>query len=165
MSSENNHQLLSLYSNLLKVLANSKRLEIIHLLRNQSLTVSELQSMTAIPQANLSQHLSLLRENKIVSAKRDGKEIHYLLTHPELITACDIIRQTLLKQHSSPSLNTPLSAILPTVTDPICGMHLSPSNTLFSLNYQDIVYYFCASGCLHTFQKQHNIKKNISKSV
>ena len=54
-------ELFRLQANLLKVLAQPKRLEIIHLLRDQRLNVTEIYSMLDLPQANVSQHLLALR--------------------------------------------------------------------------------------------------------
>jgi DNA-binding transcriptional ArsR family regulator len=69
-------KLFKLQEDTLKVVANQKRLEIIQLLNNRELPVNEMVEMLGIRQANLSQHLSLLREAKIVTTRRDGVVIH-----------------------------------------------------------------------------------------
>ena len=51
------HQIFAYHTKLLKAMSHPKRLEIIHLLRDQALTVSEIQSMLDLPQpilANIS---------------------------------------------------------------------------------------------------------------
>ena len=73
------HIIFRLHTQLLKALANEKRLEIIHLLRDQELTVSEIQTMLDLEQANLSQHLMVLRKLEVVTTRKDGKEIYYKL--------------------------------------------------------------------------------------
>ena len=86
------------HAEICKTLSNPKRLEIINSLRNKERTVSELVKLAKISQSNISQHLSILRQNKIVSTKRNGKNIYYKLAYPEMIKACDIMRDILLKQ-------------------------------------------------------------------
>lgn len=89
------------HSELCKTLSNPKRLEIINLLRGKERSVNELVELAKISQSNLSQHLTILRQKDIVSTKRIGKNIYYKLAYPEMIKACDIIRNILLKQLKS----------------------------------------------------------------
>ena len=86
------------HAEICKTLSNPKRLEIINLLRNKKRNVNELVKLVKISQSNLSQHLLILRQNKIVITKRKGKNIYYKLAYPEMIKACDIIRKILFKQ-------------------------------------------------------------------
>ncbi len=143
-------ELFNLHAKLLQSLAHPKRLEIVHLLRDHSLSVSEIQSMLGLPQANLSQHLQILRKLKVVSTTRKGKQIYYHLTHPNFIAASDLVRQILIDQKLSTPLKTPNI-----YTDPVCGMHLTPQTAAFSHNYQGKTYYFCATGCLKQFKSSH----------
>ena len=48
------------YADTVKALAHPRRLEIIHLLRDQTLTVTQLYRMLDLPQANISQHLQVV---------------------------------------------------------------------------------------------------------
>ncbi len=91
-------ELYNLHAGLCKTLSNPKRLEIINLLRNKERSVNELVELIKISQSNISQHLLILRQNKIVTTKRKGKNIYYKLAYPEMIKACDIIRNILFKQ-------------------------------------------------------------------
>mgnify|MGYP001592509505 CR=1 FL=1 len=86
------------HAEICKTLSNPKRLEIINLLRNKERNVNELVKLVKISQSNISQHLAILRQNKIVSTKRKSKSIYYKLAYPEMIKACDIIRKILFKQ-------------------------------------------------------------------
>ncbi len=151
-------ELFRLQAKLLKVLAQPKRLEIIHLLRDQRLNVTEIFSMLDLPQANVSQRLMVMREAGIVTAEREGKAIYYSLANLKIIEASDIIREWLLEQQ--PSQVTAQEAVasikdlLPIVTDPVCGMQLSPKTAGFSTIYQGKTIYFCASGCHKLFTKK-----------
>jgi DNA-binding transcriptional ArsR family regulator/YHS domain-containing protein len=140
-----------LHSDTLKALAHPKRLEIIHLLRDRSLSVSEIQEMLDLPQANLSQHLQVLRENKIVKNNKKGKNIFYQVSDLRLLKACDLIREVL-------SQKLPLSDLLPIGIDPICGMRLTPQTAAFAHTHQSITHYFCASGCLEKYKNQIKLR-------
>ena len=63
-----------------RILANPKRLQIIQLLLRRELTVSDMERETGIRQANLSQHLMILRQARIVSAEHKGKKVYYHLS-------------------------------------------------------------------------------------
>ena len=90
--------LYELHAQMCRVFTSSKRLEIINLLRNEELSVSELAGQLKLAQANLSQHLSILREKGIVKTRRMGTTIYYSLTNPKIIKAFDIIREMLLER-------------------------------------------------------------------
>ncbi|MEK7064504.1 MAG: metalloregulator ArsR/SmtB family transcription factor, partial [Patescibacteria group bacterium] len=85
-------QVFELHSNLHKAMAHPKRLEIIHLLRGKTLTVTQIQDMLDLPQANLSQHLTILRTSGVCSCRKLGKKIYYSLAHKNFIKASDLLR-------------------------------------------------------------------------
>ena len=91
-------EIYEMHAEICKTLANPKRLEIIDALRDGEKNVSELASTAKINQANISQHLTILRQKNIVSTRRDGSHIYYKLAYPEMIKACEIIRDVLQKQ-------------------------------------------------------------------
>jgi len=63
----------------LKQLSNRNRLMILCVLMDQELSVSELNERVPLSQSALSQHLSKLRESKLVSTRRDAQTIYYQL--------------------------------------------------------------------------------------
>ncbi len=153
------HQVFELHTDILKAISHPKRLEIIHLLRDHSLSVSEIQEMLDLPQANLSQHLQILRENKIVKTTKKGKQIFYQVVSPKLLKACDLIREVLLDRYRDDTninrdLKTDISNLLPIGIDPICGMRLTPTTAAFTHTADGQLHYFCASGCLEKFKSQ-----------
>ena len=84
-----------LHSDVCKTLSNPKRQEILDNLRTKELTVNELVKATGISQANLSQHLAILRSKGIVSGRREGINIYYSISNPKIIKAFDLISDVL----------------------------------------------------------------------
>ena len=73
-----------LQAEVLKTLANPRRLEIIHRLAQGPCEVRRLAEDLGASQPNISQHLAVLRSAGIVDAERDGREVRYRLSDPEL---------------------------------------------------------------------------------
>ena len=87
-----------LQAEILKTLANPRRLEIIHRLAQGPCEVGRLAEEIGASQPNISQHLSVLRAAGIVDAERDGREVRYRLTDPDVITACNVMRGVLQRR-------------------------------------------------------------------
>ena len=88
-------ELYEIHAEMCKVFSNPTRLEILNLLRDKELSVTELIEKTKLSQANISQHLSIMKSKGIVISDRKGKNIYYRLTNPKIIKAFDIIREVL----------------------------------------------------------------------
>lgn len=80
-----------------KIFSNPSRLQILLALRKEPLTVSKIVEQTKLSQSVVSQHLSMLRNRRIVDTKRDGAWITYSLQYPELMDAFDIMRNVAKK--------------------------------------------------------------------
>lgn len=89
-----------MHANICNVFSNPKRLKIIDLLRDGEKSVNELSSLMEIPQANLSQHLALMRQRGILETRRDGVNVYYSITNPKVLKAFEIMREVLLEQLS-----------------------------------------------------------------
>jgi ArsR family transcriptional regulator len=75
---------------LFKALANPIRVRILEVLRDsESLTVGEIQARVGIEPANASQHLSILRNQGIVEARREGTSAWYSVSAPEVFEMLD----------------------------------------------------------------------------
>lgn len=74
-----------------KVFANSKRLEILNILKKGETPVDTLLKITKLPKANLSQHLALLRHNGLVQARRQGLNVSYRIIDPRIVEPCKIL--------------------------------------------------------------------------
>lgn len=91
-------QIFQRHAELCQTLANPLRLEILSLLRDGEKRVNELAELTKVNQANVSQHLSILRGKGLVTARRDGTNIYYSIANSKIVRACDLIREVLIEQ-------------------------------------------------------------------
>jgi len=71
-------------ADLLKALSHETRLLILCLLSEKEMTVSEIEEIVQLPQANVSQQLARLRQDKLVIARREGRVIHYCIASDDV---------------------------------------------------------------------------------
>ena len=91
---------------LMKALSNEHRLLILcHLVSDEELTVGELVERVGLSQSALSQHLGRLRDEGLVSFRRDAQTLHYRVADPK---ACQVL--ALLRDLFCPELRSPRSA-------------------------------------------------------
>lgn len=62
-----------------KVLSNKTRIEILYLLSEKPLTVTEIKDSLNLDQSLISHQLKILRESDLVRTKRKGKNIYYCI--------------------------------------------------------------------------------------
>jgi len=80
-----------------KAMAHPKRLMILNILKEKGeMSVTELIKATNIPQSNLSQHLTFLKNRGLVKVRREGSNIYYSIANPKIIEACNLIRKVIL---------------------------------------------------------------------
>ncbi len=91
-------ELLQLHASVCKGLADAKRLLIINALRDGEMAVSELCTTLELPQANVSQHLAILRDKGLVKSRRDAQFVYYSLTSHKIIEAMDLLREVMAEQ-------------------------------------------------------------------
>ena len=68
-------QVFNMHAEVCKTLANPKRLEIIYALKEGELSVGELVKRLGISKANISQHLAILRQRRVLVSRREGGNI------------------------------------------------------------------------------------------
>lgn len=73
-------------SQLFKVLGNPKRLQLIYLLIQNSMSVSEISTALNWEQSGVSHQLQLLRKYNLVQQHRHGKVVIYHLDDPRVMT-------------------------------------------------------------------------------
>ncbi len=89
-----------------QALAHPTRIAIVEALRDGEVGASALIGLIKVEQANLSQHLSVLRTKQVVVSRKAGNQVFYALRDPVLIEVLD-----LLKRYFSSHLQETLSAL------------------------------------------------------
>ena len=82
-----------LVSDCLKVLSNPDRLKILCVLVDGELNVQQIEDGTDIHQPTLSQQLTVLRKNNMVSTRREGKQIFYQVFDPKVLALMQTLYQ------------------------------------------------------------------------
>ncbi len=75
---------------LFKALMHPARLEILEILRDGEHCVCHIEAALGQRQAYISQQLSVLREAGIVQDRRDGWNVHYRVTKPQVFALLDV---------------------------------------------------------------------------
>ena len=80
-------------ANIFQALSHPTRIAILEVLREGELSAGAVQERLGIEQANLSQHLAILRSRQIVVNRKDGNQVFYSLRNPVLSEVLDIMRR------------------------------------------------------------------------
>lgn len=94
MSEEN---ILTEMEKLFLALADKTRLRLLNLMREDEICVCYFTEVLGESQPKISRHLAYLRNAGLVSARRDGKWMHYKIESPSNEFAAEILRDTLEK--------------------------------------------------------------------
>ncbi len=86
-----------LQADLCKALAHPTRFQILNLPSKKERSVEELTRLVGTGQLNLSQHLAVLRQQKLVVARRVGMKVYYELSNPKIVDACSQIRELIVE--------------------------------------------------------------------
>ncbi|MAB98774.1 ArsR/SmtB family transcription factor [Halopseudomonas sp.] len=76
---------------LLKVLANPDRLLLLCQMTQGEHSVSDLAAATGVEQPSLSQQLTVLRVNGLVSTRREGKQVFYNISSQNAMQVMDLL--------------------------------------------------------------------------
>lgn len=77
----------------LKSLANTHRLLILCQLAEGEKSVSELIDVTGVAQTSMSQHLSKLKEEGVITFRRDHRTLYYKINNEVVLKIMDILHQ------------------------------------------------------------------------
>jgi len=87
-----------LQADVLRTIAQPRRLEILHRLADGPRGVKRLAAELEVSQPNVSQHLAVLRSAGLVETERNGREIVYRLADPDVMVACGVMRAVLQRR-------------------------------------------------------------------
>jgi ArsR family transcriptional regulator len=91
---ENNTHFLEL----LKVLGNNTRFDIILLLASGEKCVCEIYKKLNLPQNLVSHHLGILRQNKLIIDRKDGNWVYHSLNRKNIKVLKDLLEQIISKK-------------------------------------------------------------------
>jgi ArsR family transcriptional regulator len=74
-------------------LAHPTRIAILEVLRDGEISARAIQQRLGIEQANLSQHLAILRSRQIVVNRKEGNQVFYSMRNQVLIRVLDLMRK------------------------------------------------------------------------
>jgi ArsR family transcriptional regulator len=86
------------HADLCKVLSHATRLQTLNILREQEMSVSRLARELGVGIGNLSQHLNMMKQRRVLESRKEGNNIYYRLANPKMLKAFDLIREILFEQ-------------------------------------------------------------------
>jgi len=80
-------------ASIFQALAHPTRIAILEIVRGGEITAGAIQERLGIEQANLSQHLAILRSRQIVAGRKEGNQVFYSLRNKVLGKVLDLMRE------------------------------------------------------------------------
>lgn len=80
---------------LLKAMANPQRLRVLCLLVEREMSVGEINALVPLSQSALSQHLAVLRENNLVSTRREAQTVYYSVADGTVHDVIEVLHRNL----------------------------------------------------------------------
>ncbi len=74
-----------------KVLSEPLRLQILQELETQKLSVSELAKAVGSTQPNVSKHLKILQDERLIGRRKEGNIVYYSITDPSVFELCSVV--------------------------------------------------------------------------
>jgi ArsR family transcriptional regulator len=75
-----------------QALAHPTRIAILEALREGELPAGQLMARVQVEQANLSQHLAVLRARQVVINRKAGNQVYYAVRDPVIVQMLDLLR-------------------------------------------------------------------------
>ncbi len=91
--------LFRMHAELCKAMANEHRQAILHAICSSEKCVGDLAAEIGISVHNVSQHLRVLKEHRLVASRKEGQTVYYHVTNQKFMEACGLMRQALMEQH------------------------------------------------------------------
>ena len=91
-------QIYQYHAEMCQVFSHPKRLEVINVLRDGEMSVTELAQKLELTIGNLSQHLSMMKERHILLTRKEGNMVYYRILNLKLIRCFDMMREMLFEQ-------------------------------------------------------------------
>ena len=92
------HELYRCHADMCKVFSHPTRLETLNALREAEMSVGDLAGRLKVTIGNLSQHLNMMKQRRVLVSRKDGNVVYYRLANPKMLRAFDLIREILLEE-------------------------------------------------------------------
>jgi DNA-binding transcriptional ArsR family regulator len=79
-------------ASIFRALSHPTRIAILEVLHDGEFSARTIQEKLGIEQANLSQHLAVLRSRQIVLNRKEGNQVFYSIRNPVLVDVLDLMR-------------------------------------------------------------------------
>jgi ArsR family transcriptional regulator, virulence genes transcriptional regulator len=86
------------HADMCKVFSHPTRLETLNVLRVQEMPVTELAKRLGVAVGNLSQHLNMMKQRRVLTSRKEANNVYYRLANPKVLRAFDLMREILLEQ-------------------------------------------------------------------
>ena len=90
---QHQHALRQFKAQTFQALAHPTRIAVVEALRDGELTAGTLMQLLEVEQANLSQHLAVLRAKHVLVNRKAGNQVYYAVRDPVLIKVLDLLRK------------------------------------------------------------------------
>ncbi len=90
-------------SHMMKLLSNERRLLLLcHIADAGEMSVGALADSVGLSQSAASQHLALMREDGLITFRRDGQTLHYKIDHPKVAPFLSMLKTVFCNPPASP---------------------------------------------------------------
>ncbi len=86
------------HAEMCKVFSHPLRLQILNVLRHKEMSVSDTADRLGVAIGNVSQHLNMMKQRRVLVTRKDGNIVYYRLANPMILHAFDLIREILFEQ-------------------------------------------------------------------
>ena len=80
-------------SEAMRAMAHPLRLKILCLVGNQELSVLEIVEAVGTSQSNISQHLAVLRDHKLLASRKEANKVFYRIEDPRILKMISLTRE------------------------------------------------------------------------
>ncbi|HUK80671.1 MAG TPA: metalloregulator ArsR/SmtB family transcription factor [Nitrososphaerales archaeon] len=98
VSSGAEEELYRLQAEFCKGMSHPKRIRILRTLKGGEKTVNDLARIMGVPQANVSQHLAILRQFGLLKTRREGTNVYYSISDHRIVEACELVRSCIAER-------------------------------------------------------------------
>ncbi len=114
------HRIFEMQCEICKALGHPLRIAIVDRLKDKEASAADLIADLGISKANLSKHMALLIHGGIVEPRKEGRQIFYRLTDPDIHRACTIMRSILYRRLKE---GVKLASAIHAAETPLAKMH------------------------------------------